>query len=369
MQPKITIRTIVLLTLSLCLNNCGVNEKNYIKLEKTEFSQLQGWQIDNHQEALATFNKSCKHAKSKLNVQIFASVPNYTLKNEWDKICKLSSKQQSKNHGAKSFFEKNFVPYLVSDKKGAKGLFTGYYEVTIEGSATKTSKHKHPIYLHSKVHNLKLPRSKIEKGALKNKNLEIAYVADKVGLFFMHIQGSGKIKLSPNTYIKLGYAGQNGYEYYAIGNYLTQNNLIDKNSASAESIIKWLHDNPKEADKVMHLNESYVFFKQRKEHDPVGAMGIEVTPMRSLAVDRKFIPLGIPLWLETTYPRYSKSDPDKAFNRIMIAQDVGGAIKGAVRGDIFFGSSRQAEKYAWYMKNKGKYFILVPKEIAKYMPQ
>ena len=118
----------------------------------------------------------------------------------------------------------------------------------------------------------------------------------------------------------------------------------------------------------MNLNESYVFFTERHQHHPVGAMGVEVTAMRTLAVDRRFIPLGMPLWLETTYPRYSKADQHKPFNRIMVAQDVGGAIKGAIRGDVFFGSNKQAERYAFYMKNKGKYFMLVPKEIAKYLP-
>ena len=118
----------------------------------------------------------------------------------------------------------------------------------------------------------------------------------------------------------------------------------------------------------MHLNESYIFFRERKEHHPVGAMGVEVTQMRSLAVDRRYIPLGIPLWLETTYPRENKKLPLKPFHRIMVAQDVGGAIKGVVRGDVFFGSTKQAERYAWYMANKGRYFILIPRGIAKYLP-
>lgn len=342
----------------------GCASKKYIHLEKKNFSSLEYWSKDKHEKALATYIKSCNYGVKKLsNAAIFSRVPKHIIESEWSKTCKLA--KLTKN--PKQFFEHNFTPFLVKDKKGEKGLFTGYYEVELEGSVVKTNKYKHPIYLHSNKINTKIARSAIEKGALKGKKLEVAYVEDKVGLFFMHIQGCGKVKVGPGSYIKLGYAGQNGHPYYAIGNHLTKNNLIDKNTASAESIIKWLNKNPKKAAKIMNLNESYVFFRVRNEHNPVGAMGIEVTPMRSLAVDRSYIPLGLPLWLETTYPREDKSKQFKPFNRIMVAQDVGGAIKGAIRGDVFFGSNKKAERYAWYMKNMGRYFILVPNNIAKHI--
>lgn len=345
----------------LVLANCA-GKTSRVNYTKASYNQLQNWDNDDHAKALATFTKSCARAKKIDSAEIFASLPKDKIKQEWSKVC--SSAKQSKN--PKAFFENNFTPYLVSDNNNRqKGLFTGYYEVEIEGSIVKSKKHSHPIYLHSK--HSKVSRADIEKGALKGKKLEIAYTNDKVGLFFMHIQGSGKIKIADGSYLKLCYAGQNGHPYYAIGNYLTNNNLIDKNTASAESIIKWLNDNPAKAAKVMHLNPSYVFFRKRKELHPVGAMGIEVTPMRTLAVDRRYIPLGIPLWLETTYPKVRNSRAIKPFDRIMVAQDVGGAIKGAVRGDVFFGSDKQAELYAWYMKNMGRYFILVPNRIASYL--
>jgi membrane-bound lytic murein transglycosylase A len=348
-----------ILLLLLFLSNCA-SKTPHIKLEKSSFSELSRWEQDNHKEALITFRKSCSQDKKitkSLSLKYFSQ---YSITNNWKKVCKIAKSETALNN-PKKFFENNFIPYLVKNDKGDKGLFTGYYEVELEGSVIKTNKYKHPVYLFSKNANLKLPRSKIEKGALKGKNLEVAYVEDKVGLFFMHIQGSGKIRISDNSYIKLGYAGQNGYPYFAIGNHLTKNKLIDPNTASAESIIKWLNDNPHKAAKIMHLNESYVFFRSRKEHNPVGAMGVELTPMRSLAVDRSFIPLGAALWLETGYPRENKKLAPKPFNRIMIAQDVGGAIKGVIRGDVFFGSSKKAERYAWYMANKGRYFILMPK--------
>ena len=347
----------------LLLTSCAGSNKQFIKLERSNFSSLKNWSQDKHDKALTAYTKSCAHNKKTLTADIYAKVPKSVLQTELKKTCNLAKQ----THNARKFFEQNFVPFLVKDKKGERGLFTGYYEVELEGSVVKTNKYKHPVYLHSTKVNTKIPRSAIEKGALKGKKLEVAYVEDKAGLFFMHIQGSGKIKISKDSYIKLGYAGQNGYPYFAIGNYLTKNNLIDKNKASAESIIKWLNDNPHKAAKVMHLNESYIFFRVRNEHQPVGAMGIEVTPMRTLAVDRRFIPLGSALWLETSYPREDKKAPLKPFHRIMIAQDVGGAIKGAIRGDVYFGSSKQAERYAWYMGNMGRYFILVPKGIAKYL--
>lgn len=338
----------------------GCSSKLYVKLEKSQYSRLNNWQQDNHKEALDTFLKSCGKSKKFAQAQIFQGVSANLANQAWKETCKIG--KNTKN--PKLFFEKNFTPFLVKDRKGEKGLFTGYYEVEIEGSLVKTSKHTHPVYLHSAKHNIKHPRSLIEKGALKGKKLEACYVSDKVGLFFMHIQGSGKIKIGPNSYLKLAYASQNGYPYYAIGNYLTKNNLIDKNNASAESIINWLNKNPKKAAEIMNLNESYIFFKIRHHLHPVGAMGVEVTPMRTLAVDKRFIPLGIPLWLETTYPVENKKQSKKPFNRLMVAQDVGGAIKGAIRGDIFFGSDKRAERYAWYMKNMGKYYVLVPNSIA-----
>lgn len=351
---------IFLVLLLFSLSNCSTkSHKEYIKLEKSSFRELENWNKDNHQEALKAYTKSCPYYKKILTADIFKNISKSKLASSLKSKCKLA--KEAKN--AKYFFENNFTPYLVKSSKGERGLFTGYYEVELEGSIVKTNKYKHPIYLHSKAVNTKIARSSIEKGALKGKKLEVAYVEDKVGLFFMHIQGSGKIKISNGSYIKLGYAGQNGYPYFAIGNYLTKNNLIDKNKASAESIIKWLNNNPHKAAQIMNLNESYVFFKTRKEHHPVGAMGVEVTAMRTLAVDRSYIPLGMALWLETTYPREDKKGPFKPFHRIMIAQDVGGAIKGPIRGDVFFGSNKQAERFAWYMGNMGRYFILVPRDI------
>ncbi len=358
------LRIFILLTSLILLTNCATSKKDSIRLEKTNFSQLKNWQNDQHNQAIIAYTKSCTLNKKILTAEIFKSVPKAVIKAELIKICQLA--KQTNN--PQKFFEENFTPFLVTDKKGERGLFTGYYEVELEGSIVKTNKYKHPVYLHSKKVNTKIPRSEIEKGALHGKKLEIAYVADKAGLFFMHIQGSGKIRIAKDSYIKLGYAGQNGYPYFAIGNYLTKNNLVDRNKVSAESIMQWLNDNPHKAAKVMNLNESYVFFTKRKEHHPVGAMGVEVTPMRSLAVDRRFIPLGLPLWLETSYPRENKQAKLKPFHRLMIAQDVGGAIKGVIRGDVFFGSTKQAERYAWYMANMGRYFILVPKELAKYLP-
>lgn len=356
---------LILIISLLILTNC--TSKNYIKLERSNFHKLKSWHNDRHDKALETFAKSCSQSKKIVQAQIFEDVPANVTKKEWNKLCNLANSKDFSSKEARKFLENNFVPFLVKGKKGSQGLFTGYYEVELEGSVIKTNKFKHPVYLHSTKVNTKIPRSHIENGALKGKNLEVAYVKDKVGLFFMHIQGSGKIRISDDSYIKLGYAGQNGYPYFAIGNYLTQNNLIDKNTASAESIINWLNNNPHKAAQIMNLNESYVFFRKRREHHPVGAMGVEVTPARTLAVDRNFIPLGSLLWLETSYPRENKKLPLKPFNRVMVAQDVGGAIKGAVRGDVFFGSTKKAERYAWYMANKGQYYILVPKEMAKYL--
>ena len=359
---SITLKIICILVLFI-LSSCAGKKTALVKLEKSSFSELKNWKNDDHKAALSAFKKSCLISKHAVSASAFDKASKQLIKSSWNKTCKLAKNTKNPTQ----FFENNFVPFLVKTEKGERGLFTGYYEMELEGSLIKTSKYKYPVYAHSKDVNLKIPRFKIEKGALNGKKLEIAYVSDKAGLFFMHIQGSGKIKISNNSYLKLGYAGQNGYPYFHIGSYLSKNNLIDKNKINAESILKWLNDNPEKAAKIMNLNESYVFFTKRREHHPVGAMGAEVTAMRTLAVDRRFIPLGSPLWLETTYPGEKKKANPKLFHRLMVAQDVGGAIKGPVRGDIFFGSNKLAEKYAWYMGNMGRYFLFVPRDIAKYL--
>ena len=190
------------------------------------------------------------------------------------------------------------------------------------------------------------------------------YVNDPVKAFFLHIQGSGRVQLEDGRVIRVGYAAQNGQPYFAIGRHLIEQGEISKENMSAQAIKDWLYSHPTQAKTLMEKNPSYIFFRQIDGEGPIGGQGVALTPERSLAVDKRFIPYGLPIWLETTYPQTPISSP-APFRKLLIAQDTGGAIRGPVRGDVFFGYGNKAEKLAEYMKNTGHYTLLLPRTLAE----
>lgn len=184
----------------------------------------------------------------------------------------------------------------------------------------------------------------------------IVYVDDKIDLFFLHIQGSGKIQLTNGEMINLGYAGQNGRAYTSIGKYFIEKELISKEEVSVQKIKEELLKNPSKIDEILNLNESYVFFELRNE-GATGALGSVLSPKRNLAVDKKYIQLGLPVFINTKNPITKE-----AINQLMIAADVGGAIKGQIRADFFWGFGEEAFKYAGVMKELGQLYVLKPKD-------
>jgi len=201
-------------------------------------------------------------------------------------------------------------------------------------------------------------RAAIDDGALAGRNLELVWVTDPIDAFFLQIQGSGRIRLSDGSLMRVGYAGQNGHSYFAIGRDLIRRGVMTSETISLQAIDAWLRDHPDEAPALMNRNPSYVFFR-RLDGPIVGAQGVPLTPGRSLAVDRAYYPLGLPLWLDAEHP----IDPNTRIRRLMIAQDTGGAIKGPVRGDYFWGHGRDAREKAGRMKSRGQMFVLVPRFI------
>ncbi len=260
---------------------------------------------------------------------------------------------------ARAFFETWFDPFLADDNDNAEGLFTGYYEAELHGSRTRREAYQTPIYARPKdmvtadlglfreewkgktlvgrvVDGRLRPfpsRAEIEAGALAGEDLEILWVDDPVDAFFLHIQGSGRVVMNDGEIVRLGYAAQNGHSYVAIGRELIERGAISRERMSMQAIRGWLEDHSDEAPQLMASNPSFVFFRELKGPGPIGAQGVPLTPGRSLAVDRKYIPLGVPLWLDTTDPL----SPDTPLRRLVVAQDTGGAIKGPVRGDLFWG--------------------------------
>ncbi len=339
-----------------------IKGKNGTKLKQVEFVDLQNWQDDDHKKALQAFIQSCnKFSKMAQNRRVGGQIGNVTAADFRD-VCDIA--QAVKGMSAKqtqNFFENWFKPFLVENASGnSDGLFTGYYEASLMGSKIKTEKFKYPIYGKPKDLNSApyLTRQEIEEGALKDKNLEILYVDDKVDLFFMHTQGSGRITLPNGDEIKVGYAARNNQTFVGVSNYMAQLGYLERNNLNAASVRKWLKENPQKADEVMNFNKSYTFFRISDNENVIGAQGVLLTAERSLAVDSEFIPYGSLLWVETNLRK--KNGSKEKYSHLFVAQDTGSAIKGAVRGDIFFGNGSDAEEKASYMASTGKYYILLP---------
>lgn len=330
------------------------------KLLSSSFEKLPNWDEEDYIEALENFKNSCKSGRTKKFYQ------------------NLCTEAQSVED-AKEFFLENFEPYEIYTKDGKReGLLTGYYEPYLRGSLTKHGKYKYPVYatpkdlinvelgsIYPKLKHYRL-RGRLEGGKLvpyytrkDAQNLEldaevICYVDNKVDLFFLEVQGSGRVLLDNNQTMYIGYGNQNGHRYRSIGKYLVQQGEIPLEDISLQSIRAWFEKNPDRVDEVLNYNDSLVFFR-KKDQAATGSLGLELTPKRSIAVDRKYIPLGSMLYCDA-------SQEDTEFSHIVQAQDTGGAIKGAVRADMFLGFGDDAREIAGGLKAPLKLWIFLPKD-------
>ena len=356
MIKKLFASIFILFCSSCSFSSLIVKSKGNLKLRQVDFIEVPGWQKDSQNRAIESFINSCsKFIKMPQNKQVGGKVGNI-IAADFKDVCDIAI--VIKGMGAKqarNFFENWFVPFKVFDDDNERGLFTGYYIPELRGSRVKTKIYQYPIYSRPKELTSKtyFTRKEIEEGALDNKNLELLYVDDQVDLFFMHIQGSGVVKLEDGSVVKLGYSGKNNYSYSSIGKYIIKNNIISDGNVSYFSIKKWLKNNPEEAREVMNINQSYVFFRVSNNDSAIGSQGVSLTPYRSIAVDTGILPMGFPMWLDVDTPR-------KSYQKLVVAQDTGSAIKGAVRADIFFGKGKKAENLAARMNYKGSYYILLP---------
>ena len=267
-----------------------------------------------------------------------------------------------------------------ADDAAARAFFTGYYEPLLHGARQQGGRYQTPILkrppdlvmvdlgrfrpawhgerIAGRVANGNLipypSRAQIERGALNTKELALLWVDDPADAFFLQVQGSGRVDLADGTQVRLGYDGQNGQPYVAIGKVLVERNALPASDVSLQSIRAWMAAHPDQAAALMDENPSYVFFRETGSDGPIGGEGVVLTPRRSLAVDAKFIPLGAPIYL-------AASGGDIQLERLMVAQDVGGAISGPVRGDVFWGFGADAETKAGAMRAHGRYYLLLPK--------
>lgn len=357
-------KKISLIIMLLTLSSCAMLDDKLI-LKETNFHNLDGWKSDDHRQALASFMQSCKKFETlPSNKKIHISGLGGTY-GDWKRLCvKAQSFADASDEMIRSFFESFFRPYLATNWGKADGLFTGYFEIELEGSRIKHGSYQYPIYrrpVDVKEGRKYYSRKKIENGALSGKGLEIVWVNDPVRLFFLHVQGSGRVKMDDGSVVRVGYNGKNGHKYSSIGRYMIDEGHIAREEVSAQSIKKWLYDNSRRAMSVLNKNPSYVFFRELGEEGPIGGQGVPLTPMRSLAVDKKFMPYGAPVWVDVELNKGVGQQRD--FKKLLIAQDTGSAIKGPVRGDLFFGYGDEAEKLAGHQNNIGKYFILLPARI------
>ena len=308
------------------------------------FNQLDGWQDDNHAEAFSAFLETCGDLKDP----------------EWKAICALAKSRPMDQASAQTFFEMFFRPVLIED--GEPMLFTGYFEPELSGSRTRTGRFRFPIYSLPRDNSVRrLSRRQLEEtGALNGRGLEICWVDDSVELFFLQIQGSGRVRLTDGSVLRVGYAGANEHEYRSIGQELIRRGIYNRHQVSAGVIANWVRRNPVDGAELLRHNGSYVYFRELRHvpshKGPLGAMNRSVTTMRTVAVDRRYTPLGAPVWIEK-----EGGDP---LRRLMVAQDTGSAIKGAQRADIFYGSGDLAGRAAGQVRDSGRMVVLLPITLA-----
>jgi membrane-bound lytic murein transglycosylase A len=299
-------------------------------------------------------------------------------------VCELAAGvPRDDEAAARQFFESQFTAYaVVSNVSGEAGLITGYFEPVIEGARTRDADNRYPIYgvpddlivvdltsVNPDLRNMRLrgrvegrrlvpyySRAEIDSRAALPASI-IAWAKDPVELFFLQIQGSGQIQLADGARLRVGYADQNGHPFRSLGRYLVDRGELPLEQASMQNIKAWAAANPHKLQDALNANPSYVFFREvYGQEGPFGALNVPLTAGYSLAVDRRFIPLGAPVYLATTYPL-----SEERLERLMTAQDVGGAIRGAVRADLFWGSGADAGAQAGRMRNPGRMWLLWPK--------
>ena len=356
------------------------------RLRQVSFAHIAGWANDDHQAALAAFQRSCGEIIA--SGHAFGRDVRYGgARSDWLAVCEAASRAVS----ARQFFETEFEALEVSDPVRPEGLFTGYYEPEAEGSRTPGNGYDVPIYRKpddligfeastEKQTGLRygrraqgkptgyFTRREIEEGALSGRGLELVWLKSWVDAFFIHVQGSGRIRFADGSTMRLAYGAKSGQPYTGIGGVLVERGVLARDDMSMQSLRKWMGENPAGARELMWQNKSFIFFREVVVDDPSlgapGAQKVQLTPRRSLAVDRSLWMFGTPIWLDTQAPSGPGGEL-KPFRHLMIAQDTGTAIKGPARGDVYWGWGDEAASTAGQMKSPGAMVVLLPRKLAK----
>ena len=352
-----------------------------------ELHELPGWAGDAVVEALPALRRSCASWAAMQPDAELGGAGAGSLAGDWSIACAALAAlppqpallPQARRRRAEWLLRLRHVleAHFVAADHGV-GTMTGYFEPLLRGSREPTGQHTVPLLAMPDAPRPLPARAAIERGALAGQGLELVWVDSHVDAFFLHIQGSGRVILPDGALLRVGYAGQNGHPYIAIGRLLIQRGELTREAMSMQAIQGWLRRAPPEdAAAVMRANASYVFFRVVEglapEEGPIGAMGVSLTPLRSIAVDRAHVPMGSPVFLAPPEPVAPAPPPRRGavvarplepVPRLVVAQDVGGAIRGRARADFFWGWDEQAAHRAGGMHQQTRMFVLAPREVG-----
>ena len=347
---------------------------DYSLLKPVKWEEIDGFNQDSLSQAWPAWLQGCS---TLINKQA------------WKSACTAANTiRMTSNADINAYYKKYFTPYKATNSDGSDtGLITGYYEPLLNGSRKKSVQTPYPLYRQPNdlisvelgdvypdlkfkrvrgklVGNKLLPyytRAEIETDPSPLQGQEFIWIDDIIDVFFLQIQGSGLVQLDNGEQVHVGYADQNGYSYNSIGRLLVERGELTLEQASMQGIKNWARNNLDKLRELLNSNPSYVFFRELPAGlpGPLGALGVPIIAQRTMAVDPKYIPLGAPVFLSTTQP-----NSNVPLKRLMMAQDAGGAIKGGVRADLFWGSGNEAGRQAGAMKQKGKVWVLLPKEFV-----
>ena len=346
------------LTLTLLLAACG----DATKIIPTTYSNLDGWGNDTHAAAYKVFADSCVANANRSKAYLTKEEGPVGVRQNWERVCGLAEQQPEPSDAlARQFFESNFTPYKIETEAKSTGTLTGYYEPIIKGSHVRKAPYLTPVYGVPNDLGSRKPyfsREEIEAGALRGRAPVLLYTDDPVMLFFMQIQGSGKVRLPDGSMVGLQYAAQNGYKFVPIGRIMKEQGYLS--DVSMQGIRDWLHAHPHERNAMMNNDPSFVFFKLAPgDQMAKGALGLPLTPLRSVAVDDDRAAYGVPTYIDTTITD-AQSGSQTTFQRLFVSQDTGGALHGPARGDLFFGRGAQEEWQAGHQNAQGRVYWLLP---------
>lgn len=366
--------------------------RDELTLTRVAFADLPGWVDDSLAEAVPSFLRSCDKLHALADDAPVGTDGHGGKARNWRKACAAAAKLPPGNDAAaRAMFEAEFVPYIAAGAAGATGKLTGFYVAELHASKTRHGAFQTPVlgrpddlvmvdlsaYLkdaHGRRiwgrmnHGELVPyytREDIRKGVLARRGLELMYVDDPVDLLFAQIEGSGKAILDDGSSVWLEFAGKNGRAYKGVGGVLRGGGLLRPGEGTMQGIRKWFHDHPDRFDEIADQDASYVFFMVSRLPGAVGSQKTILTARRSMAVDRAFIALSTPIWVEANAPVPGKKGVTAVWHHLLIAQDTGAGIMGAVRGDIYWGDDAEAAELGGRMGGPGKYWLLLPRGVTK----